>query len=426
MKSSRSKSNQKRSVGSPDLKISSGEARRIALTAQGFDRARPTKPGMADLRRLSQQLIAIQIDSVNVLIRSHYLPAYSRLGSYRRESLDDLAYTRRELFEYWGHAASFLPMSAYPLFRWRMDLALARSWGAAKGRDARYVRAVLDEAASRGPLSASELSDPGTRRGAWWGWAEGKQALEWLYASGQLAIAGRRGFERLYDIPQRVIPKEILDEAPPEPNDAKKQLILRSAKALGVATAKDLAWYLYLESWWERASSGGRRAPSKMNELLDELVEDKRLAPVAVEGWRQTAYMHPMAKSKSIDARALISPFDSLVWERDRTQRLFNFNYRIEIYVPAPKRRHGYYVLPFLLGDSLVARTDLKADRKGGRLLVQSAFVEAGKDKKQVAAELAAELRLMSEWLGLEAIDVVKKGDLAAALGREIRPRKKL
>jgi uncharacterized protein YcaQ len=426
MKSSRSKSNQKGSLDRrADLRISSEEVRRIALTAQGFARGRPAKAGLADLRRVSKELIATQIDSVNVLIRSHYLPAYSRLGPYRQDSLDDLAYKSRELFEYWGHAASFLPTSAYPLFRWRMDLALGHAWGAAKGRDAGYVQAILDEVRSHGPLSASELSDPGTRRGPWWGWAEGKQALEWLYASGQVAIAGRRRFERLYDIPERVIPKAILDEQPPSPDEAKKQLILLSAKALGVATVKDLAWYLYLESWWERAAADGKRAPSKMHVLLDQLVEEKRLVPVEVEGWRHAAYMHPGSKEKSIEARALVSPFDSLVWERARTQRLFDFNYRIEIYVPAPKRQHGYYVLPFLLGDSLVARTDLKADRKGGRLLVQSAFVEMSKDKKQIASELAAELRQTADWLGLDEIVVVKKGDLAAALAREIKPRKK-
>lgn len=393
----------------------------MALTAQGFFRSRPAKPSLADLRRLSQQLIAIQIDSVNVLIRSHYLPGYSRLGPYRLGLLDDLAYKRRELFEYWGHAASFLPVHTYPLFRWRMNLALGHSWGAAKGRDDGYVQAVLDEVKARGPISASELTDPGTRRGPWWGWAEGKQALEWLYASGQISIAGRRGFERLYDIPERVIPKAVLDEQPPSPDEAKKQLIVLAAKALGIATAKDLAWYLYLESWWERATADSSRVPSKMQPLLQELVEAGKLILAKVDGWRQPAYMHPEAKVKSVDARTLVSPFDSLVWHRERVQRLFDFDYRIEIYVPAPKRRHGYYVLPFLLGERFVARTDLKADRKTGRLLVQSAFVEPGEDKKRVAAELAAELRQIAEWLGLDQIEAINKGDLAAALRRELK-----
>jgi len=313
-----------------------------------------------------------------------------------------------------------MPVALYPLLRWRMDNVLNRrqEWYR-HGRDPKYFDDVLAQVGERGPLAASDLSDPGKTRGPWWGWSDGKAALEWLFGAGRVAVSGRRRFERLYDLTERVIPKAVLDAPVPAAEDAKQQLLVLAAEAFGVATAKDLATYFHVDPWWHRPKSGTRRSPSKVPDLLARLVESKRLIPVRVEGWKQAAYMHPPAKvPKEIDARALVTPFDSLIWERDRTSRLFGFDYRIEIYVPAPKRTYGYYVLPFLLGDSLVARVDLKADRKAGTLRVPAAFAEPGVDRRRVAGELGEELRRMADWLELERIDVQRRGTLAPELAR--------
>lgn len=407
----------------PVTDLSGSEARRVALAAQGFASPRPTRPGLPHARRVLSRLHAVQIDSVNVLARSHYLPLFSRLGPYPAGALDRLAYDRRELFEYWGHAASLLPVTLYPLLRWRMELYGEQngSWRR-DGRDTGYVDAVLDEVAERGPLAASELSDPGHRRGHWWGWADGKAALEWLYSTGRVAVAGRRRFERLYDLTERVIPPSVL-EAPPVPaDDAKRELLALAARALGVGTATDLADYFHVEVSWWRPKADGKRTPSQLTRLVEELVDAGRLVPARVEGWRQSAYLDPSAKAPTeVRARALVSPFDSLVWERSRTVRLFGFDYRMEIYTPAPKRRYGYYVLPFLLGDTLVARVDLKADRKGGALLVPGAFAEPGTDERVVASELAAELRAMASWLGLRRVEVGERGGLSRRLRRVLQ-----
>lgn len=395
------------------------EARRLALGAQGL--AKPggsSRPGLAQVRRVAQRLLAIQIDSVNVLIRFHYMPAFSRIGPYPAHALDRLVHERRELFEYWGHAASLIPVELQPLLRWRMDRHELSAWGS---RDRRYVKAILAEVSERGPLSAGELKDPGKRKGPWWGWAEGKRALEWLFASGHLAIAGRRGFERLYDLTERVLPPAILEAPTPPPDVARKKLLTLSARALGVGTAKDLATYFFLDFYGERPKAEGKQAPSTVGALLAELVEEGELKQGTVEGWKKPALMEAAAKPpRTVDARALLTPFDSLIWERERNERIFDFSYRIEIYVPAPKRQYGYYVLPFLLGDSLVARVDLKADRKLRVLLVQSCFAEKGADKSLVASEMARELRRMAEWLQLEAIEVKKRGDLASLLAKAV------
>jgi hypothetical protein len=406
------------------VELSSIEARRMALAAQGFGNGRPTsRPSIAHVRRVASRLGAIQIDSVNVLVRSHYLPAFSRIGSYPVRALDDLAYKRRELFEYWGHQASFMPIEMYPLFRWRMESYLnERQEWYRHGRDPAYFDEVLEQVRERGPLSASDLTDPGRARGPWWGWSDGKAALEWLYGAGRVAVAGRRGFERRYDVTERVIPQEALRRPVPSKQDARKRLLVMAARAFGVATAKDLATFYYVDPWWHRPKDGKKRSRSEVPGLLAELVEAKELIPVRVEGWKQPAYLHPAAKiPRKVEACALVSPFDSLIWERDRTLRLFGFHYRIEIYVPAPKRQFGYYVLPFLLGEDLVARVDLKADRKEGTLRVPGAFREPETDAKLVAGELAAELRRMADWLGLDRIDVGKKGDLAALLARAVK-----
>ena len=321
------------------------------------------------------------------------------------------------MFEYVAHAASFLPTALYPLFRWRMDAHADGKYRLRK-TTAPYAAAALAEIEARGPIAASDLTDRGNRgnRAGGWSWSDGKRVMGGLLLAGQVAVAGRRGIEQLYDLTERVIPRDVLDEPVPDPEDAKRELLVLAARAMGVATAKDLADYFHIGGYLDRgADPNVTRAPA----LLADLVADGRLLPVMVEGWRDPAFLHPDARvPATVDARALVSPFDSMIWERARVRRLFGFDYRIEIYVPEAKRVHGYYVLPFLLGDTLVARVDLKADRKARVLLVQGAFAEPAVAKKKVAAELAHELRVMAGWLELDRVEVRERGDLAGALRR--------
>ncbi len=382
-------------------RLTAAQARRVALAASGFGEARPPNAGRRDAARVLQRLGLVQIDSVNVLVRAHYVPLFSRLGPYDRALLDGAAHDRkrRSLFEYWGHEASLVRLHLHPALRWRMARAergegiyggLARF--AAERRP--FVEAVLREIETRGPLSARELSEGGQGRGSWWGWSDGKRALEWLFWAGQVAAAGRRGFERVYDLPERVLPAEILGRPTPPADEAQRTLLLVAARALGVATERDLRDYFRLE-------------PAESRARVAELVEAGALLPVDVEGWGAPAFLDPAARvPRRIEARALVSPFDPLVWERARTERIFGFRYRIEIYTPARKREHGYYSLPFLLGDWLVARVDLKADRAGRRLVVRSVSHEPWADREAVASALDAELRAMAEWLGLEDVVV--------------------
>ena len=389
--------------------LSAAEARRLALRAQGFTDCRPA--GRADvrhLRRVVDRVGLLQIDSVNVLVRSHYLPMFSRLGPYPRDLLDRMASERAELFEYWAHEQSLLPVAAHPLVRWRMDWAAqGHTWGGL-ARFARenpaYIEAVHAEIAERGPLPASALRDPGTRSGPWWGWGEGKRALEWLHWTGRLAALRRPTFERLYDLPERVLPPDVLDRPAVPEGDARKALLVLAARSLGVATAADLADY-------------HRQRLTAVRPLLAELVEDGSLLEATVEGWNAPAYLHPGARvPRRAEAAALVSPFDSLVWDRRRTERLFAFHLRLEIYTPAHRRRFGYYVLPFLLGDRLVGRVDLKADRRAGALLVHGAYAEDGVAAAAVVGPLAAELWSMAAWLGLERVVVGDRGELAPSL----------
>jgi uncharacterized protein YcaQ len=264
------------------------------------------------------------------------------------------------------------------------------------GRGA-YMAKVYGEVAEHGPISAAALSDRGKRSPGWWGWwgsGNGKATLEHLYDAGLVAIAGRRGFERLYDIAERVIPQAALNAAVPQRDEAMKQLICLGAKAYGVGTFADITGYFHLDGWHDRMPSGprwtwtknpdGRRAKPIAKRLVSELVEEKRLLPASVEGWKEPAYLHPGARvPRTVDARGLVTPFDSLVWDRSRMERLFGMKYTIEMYTPPPKRVYGYYVCPFLLGDTLVARCDLKADRTQKILLVQSAFLEPGQDARR-------------------------------------------
>ena len=407
------------------LTLSLPEARRLAVSAQGFG-SRPASPSIAHVRRLAARIHAFQIDSVNVLARAHYVPPFARLGPYPMDVLDQLAYRKRELFEYWGHAACLLPVSLYPLLRYRMHGDQTREF--MRTEPGAYMAQVYADVAERGPITAAELSNPGKRSGNWWGWGDGKATIERLFDAGLVAIAGRRRFERLYDLAERVIPRDILDAPAPPREEAMKQLICLGADACGVGTVVDIAGYLMIDGWRDRAlaepwwkrqdGANGRRKPIAKR-LVAELVEEGRLLEAAVEGWKEPAYVRPSVRvPRTVDARALVTPFDSLVWERKRIDRLFGMKYTIELYTPPPKRVYGYYVFPFLLGDTLVARCDLKADRQRRVLMVHGAFLEPGQDARRVAPELAAELRHMQSWLNLERIEVGERGDIARQLRR--------
>jgi uncharacterized protein len=390
--------------------LSLAQARRIAIAAQGLADPRPTgKVDLRHARRVFDRVGMVQIDSVNVLARAHELALFSRLGPYPDGLLDRLAYERREVFEYWGHAASFVPTAHHPLFRHRMRRYAAEPvYKFLADAPPDFLDRVEAEIAERGAIQASELSDGGLRSGPWWGWSAGKTACELLFARGRLAVTGRRNFARVYDLAERALPAEVFELPTPDTEEAERTLLLLAARSCGVGTADDLADYPRL-----------RRSPAKR--LLEALADEGRLERVAVEGWNQPAYLHPEARvPRRVDARALLSPFDSLVWHRPRLERLFGIDYRIEIYVPKPKRVHGYYVLPFLLGDRIVGRVDLKADRSraaggsnGGRLLVQHAWIEPGNAPEEVAGALAAELRAVAGWLRLATIEVSDRGDLA-------------
>ncbi|UVK36364.1 winged helix-turn-helix domain-containing protein [Mesorhizobium sp. AR10] len=390
-------------------KISLAMARRIALAAQGFSDARPT--GTPDRRHLGRVLARtglLQIDSVSAVVRAHYMPLYSRLGPYPLSLLDNAAVTRkRTVFEYWAHEASFLPVETWPLMRWRMQRAERGDemyLGLAKwGRDhAAYIEEIYREVVDRGPIAASALEGQ-KGSGGWWGWSHAKHAFEWLFWAGRITTAQRRGFERFYDLPERVLPQVILDLPVPVAEDAHRELLRISARAHGVATASDLRDYF-------------RLSPADMKGRLEELVETGELLPVRVEGWDKQAYLHKDARfPRRIEARALLAPFDPVVFERTRTENLFKFRYRIEIYTPAEKRQYGYYVLPFLLGDRIVARVDLKADRPASVLRVHAAYAETGAPS-ETAAQLFEELKLMQSWLGLERMEVTPAGDLGQPL----------
>ncbi len=394
---------------SPDL--SAAQARRIAIAAQGLDKPRKTGPvGPPQFRKLVGQLGVIQIDSVNVVVRTHYLPAFSRLGAYPQTLLETEAWGRKpSLFEYWGHEASFMPLALQPLFRWRMERARAgETWsGLARfGRERRdYIDAILAEIERRGPVTGGDFAEGPRGKPGWWSWSDGKRALEWLFWAGFITTRTRRGFERVYDLTERVIPAAILNQPTPSEAEAHKALLMIAARAMGVATEGDMRDYF-------------RMPVAATKARLAELAEEGLLTPVAVKGWRQPAYLHPDARiPRRVAGAALLSPFDNLIWRRERTERLFGVRVRLEIYTPAHKREHGYYVLPFLQGDGVTGGVDLKADRKAGVLRVQAAHAEFAVDPMTVAPALAEELRLMAGWLGLERVEVSGKGDLSAALG---------
>ncbi|QKZ06115.1 winged helix-turn-helix domain-containing protein [Pseudomonas eucalypticola] len=385
------------------LSLSIAQARRLALAAQGFaPRPRQSVLAPTHLLQTVQRLGVVQIDSVNALVRSHYLPLFSRLGDYPQALFDELAWGRgrqRKLFEYWGHEASLMPLALYPAMAWRMARA-AQGKGIYKelarfGVEQKTVVArVLDTVRERGALGAGSLSTRQERAGPWWDWSAEKHALEWLFAAGLVTVAGRRGFERLYDLPERVLPGAVLKRPALEVGEAHRQLLLHAATALGVATERDLRDYFRLD-------------PGDARRHLAELVEDRQVQRCEVQGWRQPAYcLRQVRIPRQVDASALLSPFDSLVWERDRTERLFDFRYRLEIYTPAHKRVYGYYVLPFLHGERIVARVDVRAARAAGELRVLAVHEEAGGLDEAALQGLAVQLKAMAVWLGLARVRV--------------------
>jgi uncharacterized protein len=394
--------------------LSAAEARRIALAAQGLGARPKGAPTHRHLMSMVERLGVVQIDSVNVVSRTHYLPAFSRLGAYPREALEDAAWGKKPaLLEYWAHEASLIPVADQPLFRWRMEDA-RNGVGVWRGvahflshrRD--LIDRALDQIRDRGPLTASELDFGKEGHGGWWGWSEAKRAVECLFWTGELAAATRRGnFERVYGLPESVLPHAVFNSATPDRSAAQRALILKAARALGVATERDLRDYF-------RMGLADTRA------RLAELVEGGALTPVTVKGWREPAYLDPAARTpRRIGGQALLSPFDNAIWFRERTERMFGVRVKLEIYTPAHQRTHGYYVLPFLEGDAITARVDLKADRKASALLVQASHSEPWATKA-TPERLAAELRLMAGWLGLETVRVQPKGDLAKDLAEAL------
>jgi uncharacterized protein YcaQ len=390
------------------VELSAAEARRIALAAQGFA-GRPAKATLRDVRRVVDRVAIIQVDSVNVVCRSQELPLWARLGAHARDTLPALC-QRGVMFEYWAHEASLLSVELQPLLRWRMAEARTKAWAGLRRlaqRDPGYIESVRAEVHARGQILARDLAPTTkrkTRAASWWSWDDRKRALAYLFWAGEItAIRSATTFERVYAPLERVLPAAVLAAATPSPDDARRALLERSARALGVATARDLADYFRITLPIARP-------------LLATLVEAGRLTPVTVESWGEPGYLHPAATAATaVATQALLSPFDSLIWERRRAERLFGFRYRIEIYTPAHKRTHGYYVLPFLLGEALVARVDVKADRAAGALLVHAAFAEPGAPA-ETASVLADELTRFAAWLGLERVVVGRRGDLSRAL----------
>ncbi|TCC29423.1 winged helix-turn-helix domain-containing protein [Kribbella speibonae] len=421
--------------------ISVGVARRIALGAQGFGDGRPKRGDVRAVRGAIGQAGVLQLDSVNVLCRSHYLPVFSRVGNYSRARLDELSWgAGRELFEYvWGHKAALLPLTTYPLMRWRMRAAERQVWDQELSPDLAvpwsvvvgmrrltaerpgYVDQILRIVTEQGPLTAGEASpddvrrkrsdpDPDPTTGKMWNWQDAKIAIEYLFSTGQVTIAGRRHFERVYDLTERVLPADVLNAPEPTADEARRELIRIAARGLGVATQKELC-----------GGSGQAHFPlpaATGREVIGELVESGELIPVRVEGVKQQAYRWHEAKDRPIDAQALLSPFDPLIWNRDRTHHLFDFFYRISIYTPAPQRIHGYYVLPFLLGDQLVARVDLKADRQASTLVIPTLTAEP--NAPDFVDQLATELHLMTNWLNLNHIQITASTSLARTLSRRL------
>ncbi|NQX11261.1 winged helix-turn-helix domain-containing protein [Microbacteriaceae bacterium VKM Ac-2855] len=391
--------------------LSPALARRVALAAQGFGRPRPESVDTRQLTATIDRIRPLQIDSVNVFERSHYLPLFARLGAYDRSTLDAITFGRRSRYlEYWAHEAALVRLEDFPLFRWRMQYYRDRmsregEWAPANAPMLDWLRAEL---ASSGPMRASEIEhDSNVRRGPWWGWSDVKQGLEVLFRWGEAVSAGRTRFERTYALASDVLPPHVLEHEP-STADAVRELVRRSAIAHGVGSLGDLGDYFRLKN-----------AP--VLAAIHDLVDSGELLPVTVRGWDARGkpiplWLHRDARlPRRMDAQALLSPFDPVVWRRERAERFFDFHYRIEIYTPAPQRIYGYYVLPVLIDDAIVARVDLKSDRQAGVLRVQAAWLEPGAPA-DTAERLAGLLADAAAWQGLDTIEVVDRGTLAPAL----------
>jgi uncharacterized protein YcaQ len=395
----------------PAHSVSAAQARRIALAAQGLGRARPEATGTRQLNSAIDRLGLVQLDSVNVFERSHYLPLYARLGPYDKAKLDALTFARKGRYiEYWAHEAALIPAESWPLFRWRMDAMRARygtdpdGWVQSNAAMLDWLRAEL---AGRDSVAASEIEhDSGKGAGGWWGWSEVKTGLEYLFRFGEVVSAGRTRFERRYALAETALPAEVFEREVPR-DDAIRELMRLSARAHGIGTVSDLADYFRIKT-----------APAAS--AIRDLVDAGELVPVTVPGWSRPAVLHRDARMpRRIEATALLSPFDPVVWERDRAERMFGFRYRIEIYTPAAQRVFGYYSLPLLIDDRLVGRVDLKSDRQNRMLRVQAAWREAGAPP-ETAARLAPLLRETAAWQGLDGIEVMDRGDLARAVAAEL------
>ncbi|WP_308189719.1 DNA glycosylase AlkZ-like family protein [Nocardioides sp. cx-169] len=388
--------------------ISTSQARRIALAAQGFLDPPHTPPTMRTFQRTLDRTGVLQVDSVNVLQRAHYMPLYSRMGPYDTGLLRRAAERRpRRVVEYWAHVQALMPVELWPHMRFRMEKYRARrgKW-AILDEDPALEASLLAEIRTRGAATARDLDEglPRSKEHWGWNWSTTRRVLDYLYTVGELAIAGRNAqFEVLYDLPERVIPAEVLARPTPTPGESHLELVRRAARSHGIATTRCLQDYY-------------RMHIDEVRPAIGALVESGELLPVAIEGWKRPGYLHRDARlPRRVPARALLSPFDPVVWERERAERLFGFHYRIEIYTPAHKRVHGYYVLPFLLGEHIVARVDLKADRRTRTLVVKGAFAEPGAPA-HTGEELGAELTGLAGWLGLDSVVVEPRGDLAARL----------
>ena len=401
------------------MKLTSGQARRVAVAAQGFAEPKPVgSVTRSHLRRLVSRIQVLQLDSVSVAVRAHYAPIFSRLGPYDRGVLERAAWSHsarspRLLVEYWAHEAALMAVDDWPLLRWRMREYADGRWGKEIVRKNRQLAAdVVAAVAELGPSTAGQIeahlaAEPRGRKGPWWDRSDTKWVAEALFASGTLTTGTRVGFARHYDLSERVLPPDVFAREVTDA-DAIRELVLRSATALGVATETDIRDYFRL--------GAGQAKP-----VIADLVAEGELEAVEVDGWTAPAYLRAGQVVPRVNrGTALLCPFDPLIFFRPRVERLFGFHYRIEIYVPEAKRQFGYYVWPFLLDGELVGRVDLKADRTRGALLVPGAFVEPGRDPDRVAAALASELRTMATWLGLEDVVVGERGDLAEALRRRL------
>jgi hypothetical protein len=401
----------------PDV-LSKAQARRIALAAQGFRDPRHTTPTMRTFSRTLERTGVLQVDSVNVLQRAHYMPLFSRMGPYDTELLRRASEEKpRRMVEYWAHVQAFMPVDLWPVMHHRREAFRdSPRWHSWMQGNQELASRLHDQVRDRGASTARDLEEgPRGPKVDWgWNWSEARKVLDYLYLVGDLAIGGRNAqFEPVYDLAERVLPPAVLSAPTPDVGEATKELVRRAARSHGVATTRCLTDYYRLQL----IKGAGTKAAQV---AVDELVEDGELLPVSIEGWKRPAYLHrDAARPRAVHARALLSPFDPVVWERERTEHVFDFHYRIEIYVPEPKRQYGYYVLPFLLGDQIVGRVDLKADRKNATLVVKAAYAEPGAPAETVP-ELAAELRDLAGWLGLDDVVVADRGDLSAPLSSAI------